>query len=129
MKLVGDGCSDPLNRAFEEDLSSSSVDASERVASEFHGSSNNSERVAHTTRPPSVTTSEGELAEGAQRRLNHGVGEQGNSRVTKWARSREAGLVSLQRARSHDSGRSLWDAVDADVCPGSEADAGFVEGG
>jgi hypothetical protein len=30
MKLVGDGCSDPLNRAFEEDLSSS-VDASERV--------------------------------------------------------------------------------------------------
>jgi hypothetical protein len=31
MKLVGDGCSDPLNRAFEEDLSSSSVDASERV--------------------------------------------------------------------------------------------------
>jgi hypothetical protein len=44
MMVVGDGCSDPLNPSMSKSSCSSNVDASDRVSSEIHGPTNNSER-------------------------------------------------------------------------------------
>ena len=68
MKLVGDGCSDPLNPSDVRSSSLHSVDASERVASEIHESTNNSERDLARAHGRPTTTSEGDIAEGAERR-------------------------------------------------------------
>jgi hypothetical protein len=80
MKVVGDGCSDPLNPSVVRSSSLHYVDASVRVVSEIHESTNNPERDLARAHGRPTTTTEGDLPRRVRDavRERHGVRRTGN---------------------------------------------------